>query len=255
MLGIFGFLDYSKPGKGVYKNQPQRSRFAFFWVLFQRKFWVLIQLNLLYLIFCLPVVTIGPATAAMSYILRQFVNERPVFLLSDFWEQFCQNWKQSLAFSVIQALFIAVMAVSFQYYYYSALEHTWVFAVLGLCFVIILLSVFASFYIYLMIVTLDLKLSAIIKNAFIFAILGLKTNFITLFFVIVSFSPLIFFPFTIMLPLLLNLSLAGFIICYNSFPKIQQYAIEPYLRSLREEAGQNEDEEEAAESVFSDERD
>jgi hypothetical protein len=57
-----------------------------------------------------------------------------------------------------------------------------------------------------------------------------------------------------MLPLLINLSLAGFIICYNSFPKIQQYAIDPYLQSLREESGL-EEEEGIEESVFSDERD
>ena len=253
MAGIFGFFDYSKPGKGVYKNEPKRSRFAHFWVLLGRKFWQLVQVNMLYVIFCIPIVTIGPATAGLVYILRQFANERPVFLVSDFWDNFRQNWKQSFVFSLIQAAFIFLMSTSFQFYFYNAREHTWMYALLGLCVVISLLGLFASFYVYLMIVTLDLKLFAIVKNAFIFAVLCLKTNFITLLFVMLSFGlTVLFWPVTVILVICINLALAGFIICYNSYQYIHKYAVEPYLESLREQEGPSA-QDDPEEGVFSDE--
>ena len=70
MAGFFGLFDYSKPGKGVDKNGPQKKRFFHFFELYFRKFWKLITLNMLYVLFCIPIVTIGPATAAMTYILK-----------------------------------------------------------------------------------------------------------------------------------------------------------------------------------------
>ena len=88
MAGFFGLFDYTKPGKGVDKNGPQKKRFFHFFELYFRKFWKLITLNLIYILFCIPIVTIGPATAAMTYILKNYTMERPVFLWSDFLEAF-----------------------------------------------------------------------------------------------------------------------------------------------------------------------
>lgn len=252
MAGIFGFFDYSKPGRGVYKNEPKRSRFAQFWILTQRKFWKLIQLNLLYLLFCIPVVTIGPATAGMTYVLREYANERPVFLFSDFWDNFKVNFKQSLIFGLFQIAFTILMVTSIQFYFMNAKDHLWMYATLGLCLMVSLLFTFASYYIYLMIVTLDLPLRAILKNGFIFSILGIKMNFITFFALAVLIVPtVLFLPLTIPLPLFLLFSFCGFIIVYNAYPGIKKYAIDPYLDSLREQNAEPEPEEVAG-TIFSD---
>ena len=63
-------FNYSKPGPGVDKDGPQKKRFFYFFELFGRKFWKLIELNLLYLVCCIPIVTIGPATCGLVYILQ-----------------------------------------------------------------------------------------------------------------------------------------------------------------------------------------
>jgi len=102
---------------------------------------------------------------------------------------------------------------------------------------VMLVAIFASFYVYLMIVTLDLKLAAIIKNALIFAILCMRTNFITLFFLLIMYSiTFLFFPMSMLLLVTIFFSFTNFIICYNSYPHIRKYAVEPYLDSLREQA-------------------
>ena len=54
MAGFLGFGNFQKPGKGVKKNEPEKKRFFQFFELFFRKLTKLIQLNLLYLLFCIP---------------------------------------------------------------------------------------------------------------------------------------------------------------------------------------------------------
>ena len=254
--GFFGLFNYSKPGKGVRKDEPERSRFVQFFVLVKRKFWKLIQLNLLYILFCIPIVTIGPATAAMTYVLRLYANEQPVFMFSDFWDNFKANFKQSFAHSVLVAVATVILFIAIRFYSLNAPQHKWMYIFLGLSVMVAFIAILANFYVSLMIVTLELKFRHILKNAFLLAILCIKTNLITFFFVFLCWFLMIgFFPITILVILLLGFSFTNFIIVYNSYPGIEKYAIQPFLEKQEEELealGVEVDEDEV-ESIFTDE--
>jgi len=56
--GFFGFFDYSKPGPGIPKDLPPKSKFIVFFEVLGRKFWKLCYLNLLYFITSLPILFI-----------------------------------------------------------------------------------------------------------------------------------------------------------------------------------------------------
>ena len=238
MAGIFGFFDYTKPGKGVEKDEPPKPRFLLFWELFFRKFWKLVQLNLLYIAFCLPVVTIGPATAGFTFVLRNLANEKPVFLFSDFWDAFKSNLKQSFAFSVILAVFSILISVALQFYSANLTAHQWMVVPIGLSAMVALIFVFSCFYVFLMIVTLELPLFAILKNAAILAICCLKTNLLTLLFTgLLVLANLLFIPYSAIAILLLTPAWIGFIICFNSYKGIHKYVIEPFLNRQDTENG------------------
>ena len=180
-MAFFGLFNYSKPGPGVDKNGPKKKRFFLFFELYFRKFWKMIQLNLLFLVCCIPIVTIGPAIAGMTYVLRNFATEKPTFLVSDFFDAFKSNWKQGFGLSVIFAAISAIAGVSF-FWYFANSARSWLMLIpLGLCILFCLVLLFMQFYVYLMAVTVELKLKYIIKNSFIFAFLGAKTNLITAF--------------------------------------------------------------------------
>ena len=114
---FFGLFNYSKPGPGVDKNAPKKKRFFFFFELYFRKFWKLIQLNLLFVVCCIPIVTIGPAIAGMTYVLRNFATEKPVFSGVRLFDAFKSNWKQSFALSVIFGVVSVVSGLSFFWYF------------------------------------------------------------------------------------------------------------------------------------------
>lgn len=67
-MGLFGG-NYSKPGPGVYKNAPEKKGLNLFYEIFFRKFWKLIQLNLMYIVTLLP-------TFAVVFLLSGMISNR-----------------------------------------------------------------------------------------------------------------------------------------------------------------------------------
>ena len=55
----------------------------------------LVFLNILTLIFCIPVVTAGASLAAMHYVIMEMIEERGGPLLSEFWKRFKENLKNA----------------------------------------------------------------------------------------------------------------------------------------------------------------
>ncbi len=56
----------------------------------------LVLVNLLWIIFCIPVITIGPATAAMHYVVRKIVVGDGYKVFKSFMHSFSQNLKQGI---------------------------------------------------------------------------------------------------------------------------------------------------------------
>jgi uncharacterized membrane protein YesL len=272
MAGIFGFFDYTRPGKGVRKDEPKRSHFVMFWILLQRKFFKMIQINFLFLLCCLPLIAvivcylfgvitslpvffallaisilpIGPGVAGMTYILRNFANEQPVFLLSDFWDTFKNNFKQATIYGYMVAIVAVAMVWAGSFYSLNAAANPWMYV--PLCVIIFLAITFllANFTIFIMIVTLDLPLTAIIKNGFLLGVLCLKSNLFTLLWV--ALLGFLFWRFPVICVLLyaiIGFAFVGFLITHNSYRGVKKYAIDPYFANL---------ETTAEETVFDDER-
>ncbi|MGI5893218.1 MAG: YesL family protein [Candidatus Merdivicinus sp.] len=252
-MAFFGLFNYSKPGPGVDKNAPKKKRFFLFFELFFRKFWKLVQLNLLFLLFCIPIVTIGPAICGMTYVLRNFAMEKPTFLFSDFWDAFKNNWKQGFGLWLIFSVVSIIAGISFFWYFVNSNSYAMLIP-FGLCILLCLILMFMQFYVYLMAVTVELKLQYILKNSLIFAFLGLKTNLITAFFVLLIAVPTaLFFPLTIPILLFLAFSVIGFIVVFNSYPYIIKYIVEPHEQQMHsEDEDEDEDEEDEDDVIFTD---
>ncbi len=282
-MGFLGIGNYSKPGKGVSKNAPEKKRFFLFFDILFRKFWKIIQVNLLYLVAFIPLILamlfvfplfngplpykilaglgtavaaipIGPATAGLTYILRNYAREQHAFMLSDFWDAVKNNWKQSVPTGIIMILLGIIVYFSASFYFLNISGSTLFTVMFGITIAVALILLFASYYVYLLIVTVDLKLSQLYKNSLILAVLGLKTNLITTFFVALILVPVIlFFPISLILVLLIVPALVGLIVNFNSFQYIKKYCIDPYYDKLKEESPDTEEEKSDDAPVFSDE--
>lgn len=208
MAKLFG--NYDRPGPGVSRGADEGHGFGRYFVVLFRKFWSLAFVNLIYLIFLIPVVAIisglvalafrfgygnngvllllcfapvillAPANAGITRITRDFGRGEPCFIWQDFWESAKKNWKQSAAVSVIGYLGLSAFVMVISFYY--GLMGEGILSKLPFTFALMLLFLFISMlmYLQLMAVTLDLRLKHMLKNAAILSIVCLGKNFIAL---------------------------------------------------------------------------
>lgn len=110
-MGLFGG-NYSKPGPGVYKNAPEKKGLNLFYEIFFRKFWKLVQLNLMYIVTLLP-------TFAVIFLLsgmisnRLAINTDALAALSDTSFSQVQAAQISITMDLMTRLFISIFFTVF----------------------------------------------------------------------------------------------------------------------------------------------
>ncbi len=256
-----GMFDPTREGPGVSKDGPQKKRFFLFFEIYFRKFTKILLLNIIYVLLCIPIITIGPATAAMTYCMRNFAREDHADI-SDFFEQFKKNFWQALGVSIIQGI-CAVAIIFGLVFYYSLMAHDNVFGFFGFCFALMgaVLFLFMSYYIYMLIVTFEQNLRQLIKNSFLFAFLGLGRNIITTiiltliygWFVIYGVLPTVMplfdpdFPasldavsLALSMYLLFLPSLSSLIVNFNIYPCVKKFMLEPAMAELEKKRQEEE---------------
>ena len=236
-LAFFGFFDYTSSGKGIAKDAPVKRPFFKFWEIFGAKFWKLLHVNLIYFLFCLPVITIGPATVALTHVIRKFILEQPIFVFDEFLEAFKKNFKQGLFIGIVDIIFIIAFVVS-AIYRFQHMNHDTSFMNVMLTSITLASGAFIwmmHFYIYPQIAALTLSMNQIIKNSFYLTILGIKRNVFTLIISAVMVAAMVItIELSIFLLPILPAAWISFITVFISYPVIQKFIINPYYESRGE---------------------
>ena len=237
-MGLFSNM-YTKEGKGVEKNAPQKNSFFTFFEYYARHFSKLLTGNMLYTIISFPVVTVGLAQAGLTYICRSAARDQHSFGSDDFFDTIRKNWKQSLISGIIDLVVFAVLGFDI-FYAYATMADNMSFinqAYFGISVVITLLYWFSSFYRPFMIITFKMKLSKIYKNSLIFAMSSLGTNLVIalthvilliLAFFLVYMLGYIGGVIVLLIYFLIYPAFSTFLIQYSIFPIIKKMMIDPY---------------------------
>ena len=280
-MSIFGGLfNYSKEGPGVSRDAPKKKRFFLFFELYFRKFWKLCLVNIIYVLFCIPMVaavfalyliaskstdfttqpwfipaailsfvlaavTFGPATAGATYVLRNFAREEHAYIWYHFWKAFKSNFRQASVMGVIDILVSCIAAYVIMFYAMSMGEGNSFVILLILSVIFLIIFTVMNYYVYLLMVTIELPFTHLIKNSFILSVLGIKYNVVVFIFTfIVGAVEVLFFPITLPVVLIIGVSTPMFITTFGVYPVVKKYCIDPVLDAQ---------EEEQEEAVFSDE--
>ena len=241
MAGMFSFLDTSKPGPGVSKNAPQKKRFFLFWELYARKIWKLVLANLLYVLLSLPVITHGLAQAGLTFVTRNYVQQKHVFLPSDFWDTVKKNAKQALIIGIEELLICALLGFDLVYAWNGLMMGETV-SIGALLFFAVSLFIAISFlqiryYLYIQVITFKLSVKQIWKNSILLSIAGFKQNLIlsVSLGLIYALAILVFLAFGVLSAGLLIVAYVfffpafrSFLIQFNVFPLIKKHIIDPY---------------------------
>lgn len=249
------FYNNNVSGRGVAKGAKKKPFFRF-WELFANKFWDFFKLNMIYVLFCLPVVTFGPATAALTAMMRNIYLERPQFIWHDFVKYFKENFKQAFWVGLLDIAVTAVGVITFIEYSKLPSPDTTLKVTYALSMAVQLLFLMMNFYIYPQIVALNLKLGNIFRNSLIMVFVNLPGELITL--VVSAGMGAIFVFFTLpavfFLPFVPGAWLV-FLSVFCCYPAIQKHIINPFYEQsgkVNPEIPDWELEEDEDETVFED---
>ncbi|OQB15976.1 MAG: hypothetical protein BWY15_00103 [Firmicutes bacterium ADurb.Bin193] len=266
MAGFFGFFDYTKPGKGV-KKEEYKPDFSTFVRIFTSRFWKILRLNMLFVVCSLPLIAVlimfypldnegntdavaqfmyytacllylsvvgfSPVMAGFTYVLRNFARDRHSWGASDFFEHILKNIKQSLVLLVMDSIIFFTLWYLFSVYTrISGLEGAdnilIATGIIGRTIILIISAVYfiMHFYIYQIIITFDMKLNQILKNSFIFTVIKLPRNIGVVLLMLVASS--LAFGFISQIGLILSFFILPAAICFTvSF--ITAPVIEKYM--------------------------
>jgi uncharacterized membrane protein YesL len=220
------------PGAGITELPPEKGIRRFGFVLWTHM-WKLVTLNLLFLAFSIPVVTIPAALCGMNRVIIKLWREGNCFLWSDFWAEFKANVFKGLPFGIICGLLL------FASYYFLSLSISYgqslglFTAVIG--FVLLGFAVLFGSYVFVFLSTLDSKNRHIARNAFILVVVEWKTNVLILVCVIgMAFIAVALFPYTIVLLVFIWISLCQLIVCSAVNSTLQRRIIGPYEQMQKE---------------------
>ena len=132
----------------------RKNRFFFFWETYFRNFWKFISVNIVYGLFCVPIITNGFANVGITNITRNIAIDKHSFLLTDFFETIKSNWKQAAIVGVINGIIYALLFYSFYSYCFS--ENAKIISIgTGVCLSLFVIFTFMNFYIWTFLITFN----------------------------------------------------------------------------------------------------
>ncbi len=93
---------------------------------FIAKIFDLVVLNLIFIFSCVPVITIGASTSALSYVTLKMVRGEDPYIWRNFWKSFRQNFKQGTLVWIFSILIFICLGMDF---YIINSQNTSLFAV------------------------------------------------------------------------------------------------------------------------------
>lgn len=83
---------------------------------FMSRLWDMIKLNFLWILFSLPIVTIGAATVAAYSVTLKMVDESEGYIGRQFIKAFKENWKQGIPLGLLGILALYAIYLDFEFF-------------------------------------------------------------------------------------------------------------------------------------------
>lgn len=221
----------NKEGAGLPAPQGGIKRYFF---LLGTHFSKFIGLNLLFLLFALPIITLPAGLAALNRVCIKLIREGNCFLWDDFFEEFKRSFAPSLPLGL---LFGGALLSA---YYLMSLGITNGGSIFGMLFLAagLFLAAFALLrgsWTFVLLSMLPLKNRALLKNARILSLQESGRSAAMLLSLAAAFAfSLLFFPLSAILLALLLFSALQYTLCFFVNGAVQKRILDPYNKQQEE---------------------
>ena len=150
----------------------------------------LLLLNMLALLCCIPVVTVGASLTALHYMVLKMARNEECYIARGFFKSFRENFKQATLIWLLLLLVIVVLAADFLIMGNSGMEFSGVIRVIITVFSLMVL--FDAIYVFPALAKFENTIWRTIKNAFLMSVIQLPK---TVLMVILYIFPAVIFVF------------------------------------------------------------
>lgn len=209
---------FDQPGKGVHPDTPRKTGVAWFLDVLYREFWPMIGLNLLFVLYCIPIFTIGASYSAMCSILIRMLRDKPVDVISDFRLAFKENFKGGTKVFLIQMVILTIFLANYQFY---GVMNPYIQGAIKVFGVLLIL---ANLYFVPVLVSVELPLRHVFKNSFFLVFLNLKFTVVAgLIWVVTHCVNVYYIPYSFFPNILMGNVLLAYIVCALCYIGIEKY--------------------------------
>jgi len=227
----------------IAKDARQKKGLLGFLEIIWREFFALIGLNLIFVVFCIPIITIPAALTAMSRITVTMVQDKNYFIFADFWKAFKRDFGKSLGGGILLLLLMIVFSFSTTFYYQLAQGNYFFLALAAFSACLVLAVLMTGFYFFPMLAMVDLKLKPLLKNSLVMAFACFKRTIPALiYFVILVGACVLLLPQSTLFILLILFSLVNLTTSYMVCQPIEERILGKPAQSAPTEAASSGDE-------------
>ena len=133
---------------------------------------------MVYLIFCIPIITIGPATAALYQVTLREVRKEHGYLVRKFFQHFREMFWQGIGVFLLFALLLGTAAYELMFWHAVGTFPGTVAFLFTL--MVTVMIVCALIYVFPLMARFENRFSQTVKNAFLFAVSHAGSSFLLL---------------------------------------------------------------------------
>lgn len=165
-----------------------------------------ICVNLLWLLFCIPVVTAGASTTALYYVTNKTIKNNRGYIIRGFFSSFKENFKQSTIVWLFFLVWIDILGINYYLMYSFAKAGEPMGKSRIVVYALSLIILAWSLYVFPYIARFNNTTKEVLKNTFIIAVANVPTTVIMIG-LLVGYCYIIYLwtPVILVLPVIYNL--------------------------------------------------
>lgn len=148
----------------------------------------LMWLNILTLICCIPIITVGAAFTSMHYVALKIVRNEESYITKSFFKSFKTNFRQATLIWLLILLIAAVLGGDYYIITKSGIQFSSVLVILIMAAAVLVIC--TALYVFPVLAKFDNTIMGTIRNAFIMSILQLPKTVVMF---VMAFFPLIIY--------------------------------------------------------------
>lgn len=131
----------------------------------------MIILNLLVMVCCIPIITVGAAFTAMHYVLLKMVRDEEGYLIRGFFKSFIQNFKQATLIWLLMLVMVIIFVGDWLIFGYSgvAFPKALIIVVIAISLIVLMMAM----YVFPLLARFDNTIKVTIHNSLLLAFANL----------------------------------------------------------------------------------